>query len=208
MTAIYESGNIPFVSGSLLNAKYLFKAIRFLCGNKIKTQTINQHNTINGQLFDVEMQLLAETETDNIPTKYLHSRTFLIFSHFFIQQSTKNYSIEPLMKCLKYIRRTASLKTIRKSFPLDRIVCPTTNGFYGYLRQYSGYDIHHFIDEKHLIPIGIAQMNEFRKLAYHTECSFNKGVQIENHSFNTMKLMQYFVSEELNEQKHNCKSNI
>lgn len=92
------------------------------------------------------------------------------------------------MKCLKYKRRTASLKTIRNSFPLDRIIYETTNGFYGYLRQYSGYDIHHFIDAKHLIPIGIAQMNEFRNLAlaYHTECSFNKGVQTENHSFNTM----------------------
>lgn len=196
MTAIYEAGNVPFVSGNAVGAKYLFSAIRFLCHSKIATQLQSSSNNIehivNGRAFDMEMQLLAENEDKTMPNR------FLIFSWFFTKNKSKNYSLEPLLKCLKYIRRPNTLKTINKPFPLDRIVYESTGGFYGYIQRddNTGHSIHHqFIEANHLIPIGITQLSEFHKLAHHSECSMNGRVRIENHSSNTIKLTEYLNGE-------------
>ena len=202
MTAIYETGNVPFVSGDAVGAKYLFSAIRFLWHWKFATQLSLSKSigpTVNGRRYDMEMQLLAENESKNMPNR------FLIFSWFFAENKSTNYSLEPMLKCLKYIRRPNTMKTIRKPFPLDRIVYQSTGGFYGYYIR-SGSDsgvgadddgdtthsIHHqLIEANHLIPIGITQLSEFHKLAHHIECSMNERVRIENHSSNTIKLVEY-----------------
>lgn len=193
MTAIYETGNVPFVSGDAVGAKYLFSAIRFLWHWKFATQLSLSKNigpSVNGRQYDMEMQLLAENENKNMPNR------FLIFSWFFAENKSTNYSLEPMLKCLKYIRRPNTMKTIRKPFPLDRIVYQSTGGFYGcYIRSDSGvgadddgdttHSIHHqLIEANHLIPIGITQFNEFHKLAHHIDCSINERVRIENHSSN------------------------
>lgn len=193
MTAIYETGNIPFVSGDAVGAKYLFRTIRFLWHCEGTKSSIE--HTVNGRTFDMEMQLFAEYENQNenecMPNK------FLIFSWFFyVENKSKNYSLEPLLKCLKYIRQPNTMKTIRKPFRLDRIVYPSTGGFYGYKRRdATTHQIYHqLIEANHLIPIGITQLSEFHKLAHHRiecSCSFNESVRTENHSSNTIKLVEY-----------------
>lgn len=193
MTAIYEAGNVPFISGDAVGAKYLFSAIRFLWHQKIATQSSSKNivHAVNGRVFDMEMQLLAENENKHMPNR------FLIFSWFFAENKSKNYSLEPLLKCLKYIRRPNTMKTISKPFPLDRIVYQSSGGFYGYYIRRDDNDdntthsTHRLIEANHLIPIGITQLSEFHKLAHHIECSINERVRIENHSSNTIKLVEY-----------------
>lgn len=193
MTAIYAAGNIPFVFGDAVGGKYLFRAIRFLWHHKVAMNSSIEH-TLNGRTLAMEMQLLAENQNENecMPNK------FLIFSWFFVENKSKNYSLEPLLKCLKFIRRPNTMKTIRKPFRLDRIVYPSTGGFYGYMRcDTRTHQIHHqLIEANHLIPIGITQLSEFHKLAHHhiecsCSCSVNESVRIENHSSNAMKLVEY-----------------
>lgn len=188
MTAIYETGNIPFVSDDANGTKYMFQAIRFLWHRKVGAalkSTIIPH-PLNSRMFDMEMQLLAENQNR------CQSNKFLIFSWFFVEDKSKNYSLEPLIKCLKYIRRPNTMKTIRKPFRLDRIVYPSTGGFYGYKRSdATTHQIYHqLIEANHLIPIGITQMNAFQKLAQHIECececSVNESVRIENRSLNAI----------------------
>lgn len=89
MTAIYGAGNIPYVSGCAVDAKYLFRAIRFTIAPSIE-------HRLNGRLVDVEMQLLAES--------VLMPNRFLIFSWFLVEDKSKNYSLEPLLKWLKFVR--------------------------------------------------------------------------------------------------------
>lgn len=191
MTAIYEAGKVPYISGDAVGAKYLFKTIRFLCSHNAASHPASNgiEHAVNGRTFDMEMQLLAENENKCTPNR------FLIFSWFFAKNKSKNYSLDPLLKCLKFIRRPNTIKTIRKPFPLDRIVYQTIGGFYGYNRPEctSGHDIHHqLIEANHLIPIGITQLSEFHKLAHHVECcSTNERVRIENQSSNAIKLVEY-----------------
>lgn len=187
MTAIYEPGSIPFISGGAVGAKFSFQTIRFLWHCCVPSKyNSNIEHTVNGRLFDMEMQMLVENEN-----KYSTNR-FLIFSWFFIKNKSKNYSLEPLLKCLKYIRQPNTIKTIRKPFPLDRIVLPSASGFYGYIQYNHPYQTHHqLIEANHLIPIGITQLSEFHKLAHHIECAMNERVRIENHSSNAIKLVQY-----------------
>lgn len=186
MTAIYETGKIPFISSDAIGARYSFRAIRFLYSYRIGIRaSSSEWNSANERTFDMEMQLLAENENKSMPMR------FLIFSWFFAIDKSKNYSLEPLLKCLKYIRRPNTMKTIRKPFPLDRIVYQSTGGYpgyYGYIphgADASRHEIYHqLIEANHLIPIGITQMSEFHKLAHHIECSVNERVRIENHSSN------------------------
>lgn len=187
MTAIYETGKIPFISSDAIGAKYSFRAIRFLYSHRIGIRASStEWNSANERTFDMEMQLLAENENKSMPMR------FLIFSWFFATDKSKNYSLEPLLKCLKYIRRPNTMKTIRKPFPLDRIVYQSTGGYPGYYGysphrsdDSSRHEIYHqLIEANHLIPIGITQMSEFHKLAHHIECSVNERVRIENHSSN------------------------
>lgn len=194
MTAIYETGNIPFISSDAIGAKFSFKAIRFLCNHRALKiqQPIEKCNSNNGSSIEVErkfameMQLLAENENHSMPIR------FLIFSWFFVlaNNKSKNYSLEPLVKCLKYIRRPNTMKTITKPFPLDRIVYKSAGNYYGYYRNCTTklYDdtnesYHQLIEAKYLIPIGITQMREFHK-AHHIVCAVNESVRIENHSSN------------------------
>lgn len=201
MTAEWnESGNVPFISGDAVGAKYLFRAIRFLWKRNDAMQSSsssssfafnNIEHTVNGHMYDMEMQMLTENENT-----FTSNTRFLIFSWFFKNKS-KNYSVEPLVKCLKYIRRVKTMKTINKPFPLDRIVCASADGFYGYIRYGADntgcWSIYHqqLIEANRLIPIGITQLSEFHKLAHHIECPLNERVRIENHSSNTIKLVQY-----------------
>lgn len=206
MTAIYETGNIPFITSASNGAKFSFKAIRFLCNCrtlKIQQQPIEPkcNGIANVQCpkrttpFEMEMQLLAENENDSMPIR------FQIFSWFFaVTNKSKNYSLEPMIKCLKFIRRSNTMKTInKKTFPLDRIVYESAgNNYYGYMdcappptTTTAATQLHHtdeiyhqFIEANHLIPIGITQLREFHKLALHHHiecCAVNKSVRIENH---------------------------
>lgn len=189
MSAIYEAGKIPFISGRAVNGKYLFHSIRFLFQPKTATKAHSpiQHR-INGRTFEMEMQLFAENEVNGAHhSMENHRKQFIVVSYFFTVAMLRCYSFEPLIKCLKYIRQPSALKTIKKSFPLDRCVYRCGSGLYGYLWQYNECDIHHFIEANHLIPIGITQMNEFYKLAHHnhTHCASNGSVQIENQSSDT-----------------------
>lgn len=192
MTAIYEAGKLPYITFSdAVGAKFLFKTIRFLCSHNAASHppSSNIEHAVNGRTFDMEMQLLAENENKSMPNR------FLIFSWFFAKNKSKNYSLEPLLKCLKYIRQANTIKTIRKPFPLDRIVYQTIDGFYGYswAECKREHDIHHqLIEANHLIPIGITQLNEFHKLVHHVECcSVNERVRIENQSSSAIKLVEY-----------------
>lgn len=208
MTAIYEAGNIPFISSAAIGAKFTFKAIRFLCDCRtlniqrpIDKKCGNSADVRSDRTLEMEMQLLGENENHSLPTR------FLIFSWLFVlSNKSKNYSLEPLIKCLKFIRRPNTMKTIKSPFPLDRIVYESAgNNYYGYMddcvataavaQLYHPDESHHqFIEANHLIPIGITQMREFHKLAAHHHriecCAVNKSVRIENrHSSNAQHQM-------------------
>lgn len=181
MTALYETGNIPLILCDAIGAKYSFRAIRFLYSHRVGIQTVStaeaqaaatttniERYPVHGQTFDMEMQLLAENDNKSMPMR------LLIFSWFFVTNKSKNYSLEPVLKCLKFIRRSTTMRTIRKPFPLDRIVYQSIvghAGYYGYMQQHddsSRHEIYHqLIEANHLIPIGITQMSAFHKLAHH-----------------------------------------
>lgn len=176
MTANYETGNIPFISSDAIGTKFSFKAIRFLCNHRASTiqqpiEKCSSSSSVVDRTIAMEMQLLAENENHAMPMR------FLIFSWFFVvaaDHKSKNYSLEPLIKCLKYIRRPNTMKTIKKPFPLDRIVYESDGNYYGYncttatkLPYDTNESYHQLIEANHLIPIGITQMREFHKLAHH-----------------------------------------
>lgn len=182
MTAHYEAGNIPFISSDAIGAKFSFKTIRFLCNHRaskiqqpIEKCSSSSSSSVVDRTIAMEMQLLAENGNHAMPMR------FLIFSWFFVVASdrkSKNYSLEPLIKCLKFIRRPNTMKTIKKPFPLDRIVYESAGDYYGHNcappTELSGdtnesESYHQLIEANHLIPIGITQMREFHKLAHHIE---------------------------------------
>lgn len=174
MTAFYEPGNVPFISGGTLNAKYSFKAIRFVCHRRMTNANVHQptptKHTVNGHHYAMEMQLLAKKELTEIPDNKHHLQQryneYIIVSYFFVEQKSRNYCFEPLLKCLKYIRRPNTMKTLAKQiFPLNRIVYHSDSRFYGYIRQWHECRIQYFVEVNNLIPIGAAQMSEFHKLA-------------------------------------------
>lgn len=159
MTASYRTGEIPFVHGAGLRGHFWLSAIRFIVvqrSNGVYDDTTVYHS-VDAGYYPLEMQLIAENQ-----------REILQISFFFLQQTHKNFCLEPLICHLESVKSLKSFKSTEKTFCLDQIVPKIETGFYVYEKIVNSNGrsmmMRCIIEANALIPIGRTQLERLQKI--------------------------------------------